>query len=78
LLDAPAEADELQRLLEDLDAAMLPPARMTIRSTTSSGFLVENAQGVGGDSEEPFRERLRSFPNLVLGLSAIASEPLVE
>lgn len=67
---AKAEAD-LQRLLDDLDAAMLPAgvdADDPVDTLIWVSF-VENAQGVAGDSEEALRERLRSFPNLAFALS---------
>jgi hypothetical protein len=64
-----AEADELQRLLGDLDAAMLPAGHDDPVDTLIWVALVENAQGVAGDSEEPLRERLRAFPNLARALS---------
>jgi hypothetical protein len=66
--DAGAD-DELQRLLEDLDGAILPAGQDDPVDTLIWVSFVENAQGVAGDAEEPLRGRLRPFPNLERALS---------
>ena len=64
------EADtRLQRLLEDLDPAILPEGEDDPVDNLVWVSFVENAQGVAGDDEEPLRDRLRSFPNLARALS---------
>jgi hypothetical protein len=67
--EEPKAEDELRRLLDDLDAAMLPAGEDDPVDTLIWASLVENAQGVAGDAEEPLRDRLRSFPNLARALS---------
>jgi hypothetical protein len=68
--DDPDADDELRRLLEDLNGAMLPVGADDdpVDNLIWVSF-VENSQGVAGDSEEALRDRLRSFPNLARALS---------
>jgi hypothetical protein len=68
--DDPSAEGDLRRLLDDLNAAMLPPGDDDdpVDNLIWVSF-VENAQGVPGDSEEALRDRLRSFPNLARALS---------
>lgn len=65
----PEADDALCRLLEDLDASMLPAGGDDPVDDVIWVSFVENAQGVGGDPEEALRDRLRSYPNLARALS---------
>jgi hypothetical protein len=67
--DDPDADDELRRLLEDLNGAMLPVGGDDPVDNLIWVSFVENAQGVTGDSEEALRNRLRSLPNLARALS---------
>jgi hypothetical protein len=59
--DDPEADNELQRLLRDLDAAMLPAGGDDAVDNLVWVSFVENAST---ESEEPLRNRLRSFSNL--------------
>jgi hypothetical protein len=68
--DVADAADELNRLLQDLDDAMRE-ARGTddpVENVVWVSF-VENASGLPGDPEEPLREQIRRFPSLAHALS---------
>ena len=64
----PASAQDLQRLLRDLNAAILQCAGTDVENVIWVSF-VENAAGVPGDAQEPLRDEIRQHPGLAHALS---------
>jgi hypothetical protein len=69
----PEAADDLRRLLQDLDDA-IREGDGTDDAVENVVFVsfVENASGVPGDSEEALRDEIRRFPSLAHALSHYA------